>query len=47
MWSREAGAHFFHVGAWACWLAAAMFAALSTRNPFYLVSGDRRRADSA
>jgi energy-coupling factor transport system permease protein len=37
MWNREAGAHFFHVGAWACWLAAAMFAALSTRNPFYLV----------
>lgn len=36
MWTRETGAHFFHSGSWACWLAAAMFAALSTRNPFYL-----------
>lgn len=37
MWTRETSAHLFHSGSWACWLAAAMFAALSTRNPFYLL----------
>src|SRR5439155_1875278 len=26
----------FHVGSWLLWLAAAMLAALSTRNPIYL-----------
>ncbi len=37
MWTRETSAHLFHSGSWACWLAAAMFASLSTRNPFYLL----------
>jgi energy-coupling factor transport system permease protein len=37
MWTRETSAHLFHSGSWACWLAAAMFGALSTRNPFYLL----------
>jgi energy-coupling factor transport system permease protein len=37
MWTRETSAHLFHSGSWACWLAAAMFAALSTRNSFYLL----------
>ena len=35
MWGS--GAYSFHVGAWGLWLAAAMLAALGTRNPFYLL----------
>jgi energy-coupling factor transport system permease protein len=35
MWGN--GAYSFHVGAWGLWLAAAMLAALGTRNPFYLL----------
>src|SRR5437868_15466897 len=34
MWSSAAGR--FHAGAWLLWLAAAMLAALSMRNPIYL-----------
>jgi energy-coupling factor transport system permease protein len=34
MWSNAA--HPFHVGAWLLWLAAAMIAVLTTRNPVYL-----------
>ena len=34
MWAEAAPR--FHAGAWLLWLAAAMLAALSTRNPLYL-----------
>lgn len=34
MWANNS--HEFHIGAWLAWLAAAMLAALLTRNPFYM-----------
>lgn len=36
MWTRDASPHPFHIGSWSLWLAAAILAALGTRNPFYL-----------
>jgi energy-coupling factor transport system permease protein len=38
LWSNGEGTHPFHVGSWLVWLGAAMFAALSTRNPVYLIA---------